>query len=114
MKRGIKMTNGRNRGEVAQALADAHQRTEPTICRIVQIVGDEEISPNEPVKLLEVNPATFPAGIVPIAFASDPPRIPFPSVVVEVTEAEYESIRDGIMILPEGWRLGETLYPSAA
>jgi hypothetical protein len=51
---------------------------------------------------------------VPIAFAPDPPRIPFPLVVIEVTEAEFESIRVGKLSLPDGWRLGDTLYPSAA
>jgi hypothetical protein len=39
---------------------------------------------------------------VPIAFAPDPPRIPFPSVVIEVTEAEFESIRVGKLSLPDG------------
>lgn len=77
-------------------------------------MADSEQDVNEPVKLLEVNPETSPSGIFPIAFGPDPPRIPFSSVIVEVTEGEFEKINAGGMPLPEGWRLGETLYPSPA
>jgi hypothetical protein len=99
-----------NKHAAARKLAKAHLRVEPAISRIVHIVSDEEGASNEPVKLLEVNPDTPPSGIVPIAFAPDPPRFPFPTVVVEVTEAEFEKIRTGKLQLPNGWRLAETLY----
>jgi hypothetical protein len=89
--------------EVARLLADAHREMEPAISRIVRLVVDREDEAREPVKLLEVNPATSPSGIFPIAFTADPPRVPYPSVVVEVTEAEFEQIRTGC-----------TLYPAAA
>ncbi|MGA2251891.1 hypothetical protein [Terracidiphilus sp.] len=95
----------------AKTLATAHLQVEPGIRRIVHVVGDEENASHEPVKLLEVNPDTPPSGIVPIAFAPDPPRFPFSSVVIEVTEAEFEKIRTGKLQLPNGWRLEETLYP---
>ena len=108
------MQNHFDRKQVAMALAEAHREFEPSISRIIQVVGDEESGTQEPVKLLEVNPETSPSGIVPIAFAADPPRIPYPSVVIEVTESEFEGISSGRLLLPDGWRLGETLYPSAA
>jgi len=103
-----------DKSEIARALADAHRKVEPGIRRIVRVIADHEYAADEPVKLLEVNPDTSPSGIVPIAFAPDPPGIPFPSVVIEVTEAEFENIRAGKLPLPKGWRLGDTLYPSAA
>lgn len=103
-----------HKDEVARLLADAHRAIEPTISRIVRLVADREDEVREPVKLLEVNPATSPSGIFPIAFTADPPRVPYPSVVVEVTEAEFEQIASGALPLPEGWRLGDTLYPTAA
>lgn len=103
-----------DKGEVAKALAEAHRKIEPGINRIVRVIADQEQASDEPVKLLEVNPDTSPSGIVPIAFGPDPPRIPFPSVVIEVTEAEFENIRTGRLPLPDGWRLGDTLYPGAA
>jgi hypothetical protein len=100
--------------EVARVLAVAHREMDPAINRIIRLVVDREDEVREPVKLLEVNPATSPSGILPIAFGADPPEIPFPSVVVEVTEAEYDQIATGELPLPEGWRLGDTLYPAAA
>lgn len=108
------MPNMPDKSEIARALADAHRKVEPGISRIIRVIADQEHATDEPVKLLEVNPDTSPSGIVPIAFGPDPPRIPFPSVVIEVTEAEFESIRAGSLPLPAGWRLGDTLYPSAA
>ena len=102
------------KSEVAQLLADAHREMEPTISRIVRLLSDRENESREPVKLLEVNPATSPSGIFPIAFTADPPRVPYSSVVVEVTEAEFEQISAGTLDLPHGWRLGDILFPLAA
>ena len=103
-----------NKDEVAGRLASVHREIEPTINRIVRIVTDHEGEDREPVKLLEVNPATSPSGIFPIAFDADPPRVPYPSLVVEVTEAEFEQICAGKLHLPAGWRLGDILFPVAA
>lgn len=100
--------------EVARLLAEAHRTLEPTISLIVRLLAEREDDDREPVKLLEVNPATSPSGIFPIAFTADPPRVPYPSVVVEVTEAEFEQISAGTLPLPAGWRLGTTLYAAAA
>lgn len=97
--------------EVARLLAEAHRAIEPAISRIIRLITDREADAREPVKLLEVNPATSPSGILPIAFTADPPDVPFPSIVVEVTETEYDQIRERRLSLPEGWRLGDTLYP---
>jgi hypothetical protein len=100
--------------ETARLLADAHRTFEPAISRIIRLVADREQDALEPVKLLEVNPDTSPSGILPIAFGADPPQVPFPSVVIEVTETEFEKILAGSLPLPDGWRLGDILYPLAA
>lgn len=96
--------------DVARLLASAHREAEPEIIRIVRLVSANEHEAREPVKLLEVNPATSPSGVLPIAFAPDPPGIPFPSVVVEVTPEEYGRIAEGQLPLPRDWKLGATLY----
>ncbi len=103
-----------NKSEIARTLADAHRKVDPEIRRIIRVVADREDDPAEPVKLLEVNPDTPRSGIVPIAFGAAPPEIPFPSVVIEVTEDELEDIRSGGLSLPNGWRLDGTLFPTAA
>ncbi len=95
-------------------LADAHREIEPAISRIFRVISDREQDTDEPVKLLEVNPDTSPSGIFPIAFSADPPRVPFPLVVIEVTEGEFEKINEGSLPLPDGWRLGEPLYQPTA
>ena len=97
-------------------IAEAHRRIEPASSRIIPLVADDdrERDSGEPIKLLEVNPDTSASGILPIAFGADPSRIPFPSVVIEVTEGEFNEIRSGNLFLPDGWQLGDTLYPTAA
>lgn len=108
------MLNGPDKNRVARMLADAHRKIEPGINRIFRVVSDKEQDADEPVKLLEVNPDTSPSGIVPIAFGPDPPEIPFPSVVIEVTEEEFKRIDAGVLPLPDGWQLSKpALYQSA-
>jgi len=108
------MRNKPDKNEIARTLADAHRKFEPGITRIVRVVADGEDDPGEPVKLLEVNPDTSPSGIIPIAFGPVPPEIPFPSVIIEVTEGEYQDLCKGVLSLPEGWRPGDILYPGTA
>jgi hypothetical protein len=100
--------------EVARYLAEAHLGMEPEIRRIVRLVSDEEDCGQEPLKLLEVNPDTPPFGIVPLGFAPDPPRVPFPFVLIEVTPGEFEEVSAGRLALPHGWRLDETIYAAKA
>ena len=103
-----------SKDEIAQSLADAHRSIEPTIERIVRIVGPEEREQGEPIKLLEVNSAAVPSGIWPIAFSPDPPAVPYGSVVVEVTPDEFCALEQKKLALPAGWALGETLYKAAS
>jgi hypothetical protein len=96
--------------EIARVLAEAHRDVESTITRIVRIVGPNEADGREPIKLLEVNTAATASGIWPIAFSPDPPRIPYGSVVVEVSPDEYEAIVSNRLPLPSGWELGPELF----
>lgn len=100
--------------DVAALLAKAHVEIEPSLERIVRLVSPNEDEAGEPVKLLEVTRETSASGIVPVAFGADPPGVPYPSVVVEVTPEEYEQIRAGTLSLPSGWKLDVELHPRAA
>ena len=103
-----------DKNDIARALAEAHRTIEPTITRIVRLVGPQEADRGEPIKLLEVNTATSPSGIWPIAFTPDPPDVPYGSVVVGVTPDEYTAITAKALALPPGWTLGEELYAAAS
>ncbi len=100
--------------EISRMLAAAHRKLEPTISRVFRIHSSREGDPSEPLKLLEVNGATFASGILPIAFTAAPPDIPFPSVVVEVSAEEFDQVIAGTLRLPFDWSLGEELVGSAA
>jgi len=99
-----------SKDDVAQLLANSHRQAEPNITKIIRILGAAESESREPIKLLEVNPKTPPSGILPIVFTPDPPEILFPSAVVEVTPDELTLIMEGELNLPNGWKLGPTLF----
>ncbi len=47
-----------NKDTIARLLASAHLEMDPSINRVVRLIADGEDEVREPVKLLEVNPAT--------------------------------------------------------
>jgi hypothetical protein len=103
--------------DVARLLAQAHFSVEPGVLRIFRVVSDaaRENDPREPIKLLEVNSDTVPAGILPVYFGPhNASGILYPSVVIEVTPEEYEAISHGRLTLPNGWVLGPELPRTAA
>jgi hypothetical protein len=99
-----------DKDDIARRLAEAHRQEQTSITQIVRLLGPQEADGSEPIKLLEVNPATSPSGIWPIAFTPDPPEVPYGSVVVEVTPTEYEDIVADRLRLPNDWILGDTLF----
>ncbi|HEX4613421.1 MAG TPA: hypothetical protein VH092_34885 [Urbifossiella sp.] len=103
------------KNEAARALAHAHFAVEPGLTRVFRVLGTQEDTDAEPVKLLEVNAATVPTGVVPLYFGPVPARgMPYPSVVVEVTPAEYDQLRRGELRLPGGWVVGDEIAAPAA
>ena len=102
----------KSKNEVAQELASFHAEVEQSVVKVIRLRTDQEDDPNEPIKLLELNRNTIPSGIVPVYFGPSD-EIPFPSVVVEVTESEFGKVEQQTLMLPNGWRLGEVLYPAS-
>jgi hypothetical protein len=96
----------------ARELARRHFAVEPGMSRIFTIIDgtvNEEL-PEVPIKLLEVNDATVPFGVMPLYFAPAPATgIPFPSVIVEVTPDEFRQIESNHLHLPTGWSIGAEL-----
>lgn len=81
--------------ETAKSLAKAHFGVEPNLKRIYLLEPISEQDPDEPIKLLEVVEGTIERGIEPIAFTADPEHgIEYPSVIVEISPAEYDDLRN--------------------
>lgn len=103
------------RDEAARRLALMHYEIEPGMFKIFRIRTEEpaEEKHEEPIKLLEVNEATVPTGILPLKFGPLPEDgIDYPSIIVEVTPAEYEALRQGRLQLPGHWRIEDELSRS--
>ena len=95
--------------EVLKKLAESHYRIEPGITSIYTLweKPEYEALASTPVKLLEVNANTVESGVMPLGFDPVPMSgIPYPSVIVEVTPAEFEKIQRKELALPDGWTLG--------
>jgi hypothetical protein len=98
-----------NRREVARRLAQAHYRVEDGLVGVYLLVGKHEAE-TDPIKLLEVNRSTIAAGIMPLQFDPAPSRgIPYSSIIVEVTPAEFEQIRSSALKLPHDWEIAEEI-----
>lgn len=97
----------RSKEQVASELIRDHFNVEPYLTEVWRILTEDEASPTEPIKLLEVNVATVATGsITPFAFA--PTRdVPYSTMVAEVTPEEFASARVDPSTLPLGWSLSE-------
>jgi len=101
-----------DKAAVARALARKHFDIEAGLKHVIRFSGSIQVesSPGEPIKLLEVNENTVPAGVMPLAFAPLPASgIRYPSVIVEVTPEEYELIQKNELKLPKGWEQSQEL-----
>jgi hypothetical protein len=100
----------RDKLETAKKLAKAHFGVEPNLKSIHLIEPFNAQDPSDPIKLLEVVEGTIERGIEPIGFTADPARgIEYPSIIVEVSPAEYETfLRDGKLGYLD-WSIGTEL-----
>lgn len=99
--------NGKD--EAARRLAAIHFEIEPGMRRIFRIfeAPNVEALDTTPIKLLEVNDASAPGGILPLQFGPAPERgIDYPVVIVEVTPDEFDRIKNRKLKLPRSWRIG--------
>lgn len=104
-----------DKSKVARELAKKHFRAERKLQQVFRLLGSAEVEekPAEPIKLLEVNAATVPSGVLPVSFGPAPAGgIPYASVIVEVSPEEFVKIRSHELLLPQGWVLGEEILRS--
>jgi len=100
----------------ARSLAALHYQFEPGMREIYRLLADDqaEQDPDEPIKLLEVNKDTIPAGIMPLGFDGVPISGNYPTVIIEITPAEFDDVRCGKREVPVGWRLSSAPLPRPA
>ncbi len=108
------VTSPKSKDEAARELAESHFRVEPYMLHIFRLLHKDrgrEQYPEEPIKLLEVNPETITAGIQPIRFGPHASSgMLFSSIIVEITPDEYTDLLDGRLTLPNDWEIGPS-YP---
>lgn len=92
--------------DVVVYLARSHREADPSLRAIYRLISAHEEDPEEPIKLLEVNPDTPATGVDPIRFNAHPPSgLHYPAVIVEVTPEEFGEIKNGRVRLPDHWQL---------
>jgi uncharacterized Zn finger protein (UPF0148 family) len=99
----------RDKALMARELARKHYEVEPGLTRVIRCSGAAEVE-FKPAELLEVNTNTVASGVLPLGFDPLPSAgIKFPSIIVEVTPAEYERILAKDLSLPPGWLVEDEL-----
>ncbi len=100
--------------ETAESMAKGHFQVEPNLKHVHLIVPMDDQDPNDPIRLLEVVEGTLATGIQPIGFTADPAHgIEYPSIIVEISPAEYESVLNGkVCFANREWTVGRELLAS--
>ncbi len=96
--------------KVTETLARMHYEIEPGLVRIFRLkVGAAgDTGGDACIRLLEVSEDTPESGVMPLHFSPLPASgVPLPSVIIEVSPAEFERIRSNDLKLPDGWTIGE-------
>ena len=96
-----------DKDRIAQELIDWHFKVEPETSVVYRFLSVNEDSPEEPVKLLEVNDETPETGRVDAFRFSPNDEVPYPTVIAVVTRREMKQIESGAMKLPLGWDLSK-------
>lgn len=91
--------------EVAKELAEAHRKEDPSTTAVFLAEDRAE------VRLVEVSGSIVTSGeVLPFRFAARPDRgVPYPSVVVLLSEDDWARIERGDLELPPGWGTPATL-----
>jgi len=108
IERGV----GTEKIQAARALAERHYLVEPGLTHVFRVRSSEEreLAGSEPIKVLEVNEDTVPAGILPVHFGPTLAiGVPFSSIIIEITPDEYEQLLASKLKLPNGWVIGEEM-----
>ncbi|MEY4544394.1 MAG: hypothetical protein RL685_589 [Pseudomonadota bacterium] len=96
---------GNDKDQAARALIQHHFAVEPELSAVYRILSANEASPDEPIKLLEVNAATVASGSVEVFGFAPSKSTPFSVMIAEVTPEELEQLKANPLAMPQGWSL---------
>ena len=94
-----------DKDQATRDLVEHHLAVQPELSVVYRIVNDNEASPDEPIKLLEVNGATLATGSVEVFGFGPSHDLPFSVQLAEVTPGEFDQVRGNPQSLPPGWDL---------
>jgi hypothetical protein len=100
---------GKDKDEAARDLIQHHFAVEPELRAVYRIMSANETSPDEPIKLLEVNAATVATGSVEVFGFAASKSTPFSVMIAEVTPDELEQLKSNPRAMPHGWSLAQAL-----
>lgn len=98
-----------SKDQAARELVEHHFAVEPGLSVVYRIVGDQETSPAEPIKLLEINATTVATGSVEVFGFGPSHDLPFSVQIAEITPDELERFRSAPGSLPKGWDLSRAV-----
>ncbi len=86
-------------------LAQYHFETEPSI----ELVASFSSPNDKEIRFIEVNRTTVPTGDVDVFAFAATEGFPFRLLIGDVTPKEWKQIKDGNIVLPEGWDLDSAM-----
>jgi hypothetical protein len=86
----------------AKLLAGEHLAQDPGIRRVYWAPAEREI------RLIEVSDSIEDGrGVLPFRFTPDPPDVPFPSVIIQLSPEDYRKLRANEIDVPDGFEAVE-------
>lgn len=105
----------KDKATTVKELVAWHVELDPEITEIYRFISENEESPDEPIKLLEVSNATFEADQVYAFGFSSTDEIPYKSVYATITPNEFLRVKTKELALPREWNLStaQRIYHAA-
>jgi len=89
--------------EAAVALAERHRNIDTETLEIVRFLSDDEDDEREPIKLMEVSPATISTGQIDAFTFAATADFPYRTSLAVISPEEWALARQGELPLPNGW-----------
>lgn len=95
------MSQTHNIASAAANLIQEHFELDPILEQVIWINPDKTTE----IRLLEITPETFPAGVVMSFYFPPDEEFPYAMKIAEITPEEWQKILRNEIPLPNGWTL---------